>query len=126
MRRTGGLWPLITSFPNLLLAHRRARSGKRDRDEVARFSLDLEPWLLRLQERLLDGSWTPGPYRQFTIYDRKPRLISAAPYADRVVHHALVAHIEPVLDARFLDDGPPVGKPRAGATPPHIPRVPWP
>jgi hypothetical protein len=95
---------LITSFPNLLTAHRRARSGKRDRNEVARFSLDLEPWLLRLQERLLDGSWAPGPYRQFTIYDRKPRLISAAPYADRVVHHALFAHVEPVLDARFHPD----------------------
>ena len=104
MKRIGGLWSEITSFPNLLLAHRRARSGKRDRDEVARFCLDLEPRLLHLREQLLDGSWAPGPYRQFTIYDRKPRLISAAPYADRVVHHAVVAHVEPVLDSRLHFD----------------------
>lgn len=32
----------------------------------------------------------------------KPRLISAAPFRDRVVHHALTRVIEPVFEARFL------------------------
>jgi hypothetical protein len=31
----------------------------------------------------------PGSYRQFRIRDPKPRRISAVPYRDRVVHHAL-------------------------------------
>ncbi len=31
------------------------------------------------------------------IYDRKPRTIAAAPFADRVVHHALMNPVEPVL-----------------------------
>ena len=45
--------------------------------------------LLRLQEELRSFTDRPGPYRQFRIRDPKPRLISAVPYRDRVVHHAL-------------------------------------
>lgn len=104
MKRIGGLWPQITAFENLLLAWRKARRGKRSRPEVAAFGLNLERELLQLQRELLDGSYAPGPYRQFTIYERKPRVISAAPFRDRVVHHALMNLIEPALDPSFIDD----------------------
>jgi retron-type reverse transcriptase len=36
--------------------------------------------------------------------DPKVRLISAAPYRDRAVHHALVRVIEPVFERSFIDD----------------------
>jgi len=57
--------------------------------------------LLRLQEELRAFSYSPGPYRQFPIRDPKPRLISAAPYRDRVVHHALCSVIVPPLERHF-------------------------
>ena len=41
------------------------------------------------------------PYQTFTIREPKLRLISAAPYRDRVIHHALINILEPVLDARM-------------------------
>jgi RNA-directed DNA polymerase len=104
MRRIGGLWPQVLAFENLFLAHRKARRGKRDRPAVARFELDLERNLLALQRSLEERTWRPGGYRQFRIYDRKPRLISAAPYRDRVVHHALMSLVEPMLDRSFIDD----------------------
>ena len=104
MKRVGGLWPRILAFDNLLLAFRKARRGKRDRAEVARFELDLEPHLLRLQEELARGCYHPGRYRLFDIYDRKPRRIAAAPFRDRVVHHALMNGVEPALDRTFIDD----------------------
>lgn len=104
MRRVSGLWPHVISFENLLLAHRKARRGKRERPAVARFELDLERNLLALQRSLAERTWQPGGYRQFRIYDRKPRLISAAPYRDRVVHHALMNLVEPALDRCFIDD----------------------
>ena len=69
---------------------------------MAAFFLDLEGELLRLQAELRDGRYQPGPYRQFWIRDRKPRLISAAPFRDRVVHHAVMAPLEPWLDRRFI------------------------
>jgi len=104
VKRVGNLWPDLISFPNLLLAARRAAAGKRTRPDVAAFLLDLEPRLVRLQRELQDGSYTPGPYHCFPIRDPKPRLISAAPFRDRVVHHALTQVLEPVFEKRFSKD----------------------
>ncbi len=104
MKRIGGLWEHIVSFENLLLAYRKARRGKRGRVEVARFGCDLEVELLKLQSELKEGCYSPGNYRQFTIYERKPRVICAAPFRDRVVHHALMNVIEPPLDRGFIHD----------------------
>ena len=72
--------------------------------EVARFELDLEANLLALQRELREGSYRPGGYRLFEIYDRKPRRIAAAPFRDRVVHHALMNRVEPALDRTFIRD----------------------
>lgn len=57
-----------------------------------------------LQNELLEKSYTPGRYRTFVVYERKPRLISAAPYRDRVVHHALCNVIEPIFERSFIYD----------------------
>ena len=104
MKRLGGIWRQVVSFENLLSAYRKARRGKRERPEVARFGLDLEKELLSLQRELLAGDYHPGTYRLFTLYERKPRLIAAAPFRDRVVHHAVMNVIEPALDRTFLHD----------------------
>jgi retron-type reverse transcriptase len=98
------LFEAIVAFENLLLASRKARLGKRFQANVAAFEFDLEKNLLRLQRELLDGSYRPGVYRGFWITDPKPRLISAAPYRDRVVHHALCSVIEPIFDRTFIFD----------------------
>lgn len=102
MQPHANLWPRIVAFDNLLRAWRRARQGKGDRREVARFALNLERELFTLRAELEAGNYLPGPYRQFTIYERKPRLISAAPFRDRVVHHALMNVVEPLLDPTFI------------------------
>ena len=104
MKRLGGVWSAITAFDNLLLAYRKARRGKASRPAVAYFGLDLERELLTLQRQLRSHSYRPGEYRLFTIYERKPRRIAAAPFRDRVVHHALMNIIEPPLDRRFIFD----------------------
>jgi retron-type reverse transcriptase len=104
MKRIGNLWPQLVSFENLLLAYRKARRGKQHRDAVAAFSLKLEPELLRLQAELQSGGYRPGEYRCFTIYERKPRAIAAAPFRDRVVHHAILNVLEPPLDRSFISD----------------------
>lgn len=98
------IWPHLVSFENLLNAYHKARLGKRRRRGVAEFGLNLERELVDLQRTLQDGSYRPAGYRQFTIYERKPRMISAAPFRDRVVHHALMNCIEPRLDRTFLAD----------------------
>jgi len=57
-----------------------------------------------LQEELAQQTYRPGPYRSFYIHEPKRRLISAAPFRDRVVHHALCNIIEPLFERRFIHD----------------------
>jgi len=94
----------MISFESLLRAAERARRGKRFKPGAARFFIDLEHHLVRLQEELATKTYRPGPYRTFTIYEGKKRQISAAPVRDRVVHHALTAALEPVFDRSFIFD----------------------
>jgi retron-type reverse transcriptase len=92
----------ITAFPTLLGAFRKASKGKRYRPEVLAFGANLEAELFQLQQELRSFVYSPGPYRQFTIREPKPRLVSAAPFRDRVVHHALIAVIAPPLERHFV------------------------
>jgi len=72
------LYPQITHFDNLWLAFKGAARGKRSHWDVSAFEYDLESNLLDLQDELQAQTYRPGPYRNFRIYDPKPRLISAA------------------------------------------------
>lgn len=98
------LFDSVTAFDNLWLASRKARLGKRHRPEVLDFEYNLEANLFQIQEQLIDETYVFSPYRHFTIYEPKKREISAAPYRDRVVHHALCNVIEPILDKAMIFD----------------------
>jgi len=98
------LYPQVVAWENLELAYRRARKGKRGRGPVAAFEFDRERNLTELHEELLQQSYRPGPYHSFVIHEPKRRLISAAPFRDRVVHHALCNVIEPIFERRFIFD----------------------
>lgn len=104
MKRLGRIWPEVISFENLLSAYRKARKGKQSKSSIAEFTLNLESELLSLQQDLIDFSYQPGPYRLFTLFERKKRQIAAAPFRDRVVQHALMNIIEPSIDRRFIFD----------------------
>ena len=88
----------LCDFANLHQAWQTAQRGKGSRADVSAFSLRAESTLWDLQARLLEGRWQPSGYRQFTIYERKPRIICAAPFVDRIVHHALMQRTTPLLD----------------------------
>ena len=104
MKRHGGLWPELISFLNLYLAYRKARRGKRRSRAATHFEHHLERELSELRLDLITQTYRPGPYRTFTIHDGKPRLISAAPFRDRVVHHALCNIVEPIFERVFVSD----------------------
>ena len=104
VKRQGNLWDRMISFESLLLAAHAAARGKRFKPGVARFVFDLERQLLLLHEELASKTYRPGPYRTFTIYEGKTRQISAAPFRDRVVHHALTGVLEPIFERSFIFD----------------------
>jgi retron-type reverse transcriptase len=103
MKRFGNLFARLVSWENLVRASHAARRHKRLRDDVLRFEYFCEPELLRLQRELTTGEYQPGTYRTFWIREPKLRLISAAPYRDRVVHHALCRIVEPIFERTFTE-----------------------
>ncbi len=94
----------LSSWDSLLAAYRRAAQGKRGRPPAAAFEYRLEENLLALGEELRSGRYYPGPYVNFVIHEPKRRVISAAPFRDRVVHHALCALIEAPFERSFITD----------------------
>jgi len=103
-RRADGLFPGIASFTALEAAAQRAARGKRRKPGVAAFLARMEREVLRLERELLAGTWRPGRYVEIAVRDPKPRTVSAAPFRDRVVHHALCAVIEPHFERGFVFD----------------------
>ncbi|MCP5086181.1 MAG: RNA-dependent DNA polymerase [Rhodobacteraceae bacterium] len=98
------MFETINSWENLLLAARKASKGKRGRLPVAAFEYRLEDNLIQLQNDLRTQAYQPGGYVSFVIHEPKRRVISAAPFRDRVVHHALCNQIEPLFERSFIHD----------------------
>jgi retron-type reverse transcriptase/ribosomal protein L21E len=98
------MYQQLCSWENLLLAYRKAAKGKRGHPNVAVFEYHLEDNLLALQAELESFTFRPGAYTSFYIHEPKRRLISAAPFRDRVVHHALCNLIEPIFERLFIPD----------------------
>ncbi len=98
------LYARLCSWENLCLAENKAAKGKRGKGPAARFEYRLADNLLALQEELWAQTYCPGAYSSFYIHEPKRRLISAAPFRDRVVHHALCNVIEPLFERSFIYD----------------------
>lgn len=96
------LYPSIYDFDELVSAYMRARKGKRGRKEVMAFHYDYEGQILNIQNHLLWGTWKTGEYRHFTLHEPVFRVGAALPFRDRVLHHSIVATINPCFEPRFI------------------------
>lgn len=94
----------VADLDNLMRAFGRAARGKTRRPDVQAFAARLLPELHELRAELLEGSVALGRVHRFSIRDPKPRLISAPAFRERVVHHALMAVMGPILDRSLVDD----------------------
>lgn len=103
-RRHDALFGHIAGFPALTADARRAARGKRRTPGAAAFLAKLETECLRLERILGNRDWHPGRYRKIRIEDPKPRTVSAAPFRDRVVHHAFCHVVEPLFERGFIHD----------------------
>lgn len=103
MQRIGSLKESFLSFENLYTAYKKAYRGTKSYQSYG-FAFNADREILLLQSELANGSYEPGNYTCFTIKEPKERVISVAPFRDRVVHHALVNVIEPIYEKRFIYD----------------------
>lgn len=106
MKRHGNLWKDIVSLDNLREAHRRARRGKHWYRDVKRVDANPDRHLLVLRESLVNRTFTTSPYEVEDRFDgRKLRTIYKLPYyPDRIVQHALLNVVGPILTRCFIRD----------------------
>jgi RNA-directed DNA polymerase len=102
MKRYGYLYNQMCSFSTLYAASHRALKGHKSNAEAAEFCFNLDRELDKLQRELKENSYQPQEYHYFEIYEPKQRTISVASFRDRVVHHALIATIEPIFEKSFI------------------------
>ncbi len=77
--------------------------GRRFKTEGAKFQFNLEYNILRLQGELRKQTYKHGKYNEFKVYEPKERTVLAAPVRDRVVHHAIIDVVEPLIDPKFIE-----------------------
>ncbi len=92
----------MTTWHNLTLAYQNASRGKRGHAPAAKFEMLLADNLLEIQRELDEKTYQPGNYHSFHIHEPKRRLISAAPFCDRVVHHALCNITTDIFENKFI------------------------
>lgn len=106
MKRHGYLFADIVSMDALEEASREASRGKSHYKEVKAFRKNKKELLQKLQQSLIDKTYTTSIYCIYPKQDRgKKRIVSVLPfYPDRIVHHALMKVVAPIIESRFIRD----------------------
>lgn len=94
----------IADYDNLQLAFLKACRGKQAKKEVLDFRADYDCNISEIRRGLLDGDIKIGDYNYFKIFDPKERLICAASFRERVVHHAIMNVCHEYFDRTLIDD----------------------
>ncbi len=103
MKRVGKLIQTIADTDNLFLAYYKAAKGKWRKSETLYFEKDLEKNILNLREEILSGDVSVGKYEFFYIEDPKLRLICAASFRERVLHHAIMNVCHPYFERNLIE-----------------------
>lgn len=104
MKTHKNLFQKVCNYESLYNAYLKAKRGKNTFPEVIRFNYNLEAELSKLQYELQNQTYQTGKYRHFIIFEPKERKISALPFRDRIVHHAVHFVIEPIFEKKFIYD----------------------
>lgn len=94
----------LTALDNLFPCWLKARQAKLHNLRVQRFDTDPLHYLGLIQQRLRERTYTFGPYRSFTIREKKFRQVIDAPMKDRVVHWMIYQYLLPIWQPRFILD----------------------
>lgn len=104
MKRAAHLVEQIASCENLRLAFYKASKTKQAKLEVLRFRNNLDENLQKLSQQILSGDVSVGKYHTFKIFDPKERIICAAAFDERVLHHAIMNVCHPYFERHLIYD----------------------
>ena len=104
MKTYKNLYAQVCSIRNLYLAFKKARKHKTQKNYILDFEKDIANNMAILRHELKSFAYRPKPLKRFSIMDPKSRIIHVSDFRDRIVHHALVNVIGPLLEKRFIHD----------------------
>jgi len=102
-RKRVNLRATLFNFQNLYRAYLDCRKHKRNTYHAAKFELNLESEILKLEEELQNHAYKPGKSICFVVEEPSLREVFAASFRDRVVHHLLYNFLEPIFEPKFID-----------------------
>jgi len=85
-------------------AYFACRSNKRNTINAIAFEVDYENNLVQLCEDINNGKYQIGKSIAFIVNHPVKREIFAADFRDRIVHHWLIAKLNPLFEAAFIYD----------------------
>ncbi len=94
----------VFTFQNVHRAWLECRRNKRFRPDAIRFEMNAEENIHCLATELAERSYHPSTSHCFAAIRPKLREIFAADFRDRVIHHLLVRHLEPLWEPVFIFD----------------------
>ena len=89
---------------NLFRSWREFSKGKRSKQRVSRFELNLEDNIFKPHEDLLLELWHPDSYIAFYTQDPKLRKIHEPSVRDRVLYQAIYKALYQTFDKSFIYD----------------------
>lgn len=98
----GLLFEKFVSIDHLFQSWEEFKRGKRKRKDVQYFGRHLEDNIFQIQQELSSLQYLHAQYDQFYVTDPKQRRISKATVKDRIVHQALYAVLNDILDKKFI------------------------
>lgn len=106
MKRKNNLFEKITDINNIIKAHFAARAGKAHYKQVQMINEDLYLYANKIKDMLENNTWIPAKLIKKTRFESgKERItVDVEYYPDRIIHHAIMQVIEPVLETTYIKD----------------------
>lgn len=102
MKRQANLIEKIAGLDNLYLAYWKAKRGKALKQDCIDYAGNVKNNILLLQEHIITGNLDIGHYSYFKIYGPKERVICAASFPERVLHHSIMNICHTTFEKRLI------------------------
>lgn len=104
-RRVNNFFKKAITFRKFYEAYYRAAKLKHKNKEIIEFEMNLAVNLYSLMKDVYRGTYKPGFYRKFTVYEPKERIIMALPFRDRVLHQWFVEEfVKPIFLPKLINN----------------------
>lgn len=105
MKRIGFLYDKICSIENIKLADEKARKGKLKQYGVRQHDKNREANIQSLHEMLVNQTYKTSPYKTFSVFEPKERLVFKLPYwPDRIGQWGVMNILEPIFVSCYTND----------------------